>query len=121
MSFVSTTPGRSSNAGYFLESEVGAVRKTRQISASHANIQTMTDGSKVVPAGSIWPANDATAEGIVYEDVFVTSGDMPGSVVLAGRVYTDRLPVAPAEAAVTALTAAGIRFIALAPETVRPY
>lgn len=121
MSFIRSSNGRVGSAGYFLESEVGVVRKTQQISQSHAGVVTLDDGAKVVPAGSVWPANDATAKGILYEDVYVTSGAMPGSVVLEGRVYTDRLPVAPVSAAVTALEAAGIRFIAAAPAVTRPY
>ena len=119
MSFIGAfAPGRTFQAGYFLESEVGVVRKTRQITDADA---VDVDGEKIVVSGTIWPANDGTAEGIVYEDVRVTTGDMPGSVVLAGRVYEDRLPVALNEEARTALEAAGFTFIATAPEVVRPY
>lgn len=119
MSFIGVSNlGRTFQAGWFLESEVGAVRKTRQITDDAA---TDVNGEKIVVSGTIWPANDGTAEGIVYEDVRVTTGDMPGSVVLAGRVYEDRLPVALSEEARTALEAAGFTFIAAAPEVVRPY
>ena len=69
-----------------------------------------TNGTKYVKMGTVYPANDATAEGIVYEDVDVTTGDMPGSVVLKGVVYTDRLPVALQEAAQTALEEKGFTF-----------
>lgn len=111
--------GRTFAPGWFLESEVGAVRKTRQISQTGAT--TADDGSKYVPMGTIWPSNDGSAEGIVYEDIDVTTGDMPGSVVLAGRVYEDRLPVSIATAAKTALTAKGFVFIATSPAVTRPY
>lgn len=117
MSFIrETEKGRM--PGYFLESEVGVVRKTRQISQADA---TNINNEKYVIGGTVWPANDATAEGIVYEDVCVTSGDMPGSVVLEGRVYEDRLPAAVSDAAKTALESSGIRFIANFPEITRPY
>lgn len=120
MSFIGTTEqGRVLAPGWFLESEVGVVRKTRQIAQSGAT--DAGDGSKYVPMGTIYPANDATAEGIVYEDIDVTSGDMPGSVVLAGRVYEDRLPEAIAEAAKTALSEKGFTFIATSPTVERPY
>ena len=77
---------------------------------------------KYVKAGTFYPATDAsTVEGIVYEDVDVTTGDMPGSVVTKGIVYTDRLPVAPAEAAKTALEALGFRFVTTTPAVTRPY
>lgn len=75
--------------GYFLAHEE-CVRKTREISATGA--ETGANGGKYVPMGTIYPANDATAEGIVYEDVDVTDGNMPGSVVLSGVVYEERLP-----------------------------
>lgn len=119
MSFIHSEQGRSYTPGWFLESEVGVVRKTRQM--AQAGAETAPNGGKYVPMGTVWPANDATAEGIVYEDVDVTFGDMPGSVVLAGRVYEDRLPAAPAEAAKTALAGKGFVFIATSPAVTRPY
>lgn len=76
--------------GYFLASEI-CERKTRTISATAASVKTASNGGKYVPGGTIYPNNDSTAEGIVYEDVDVTTGDMPGSVVLKGTVYENRL------------------------------
>lgn len=120
MSFIGATEnGRVFSPGWFLESEVGVVRKTCQI--SQAGATDTGDGNKYVPMGTVWPANDATAKGIVYEDVDVTEGDAPGSVVLAGRVYEDRLPVTIAAAAKTALAAIGFTFIATSPAVTRPY
>lgn len=110
--------GRNFEPGYFLESEVGAVRKTRHIAQKDA---VDFNGEKYVFMGTVYPANDATAEGFVYEDICVTTGDMPGSVVLAGRVYEDRLPAAISEAAKTALAAKGFTFIPTAPAVTRPY
>lgn len=119
MSFIRESQnGRTYAPGWFLESEVGVVRKTRQIPQASATDQ---NNEKYVLMGTVWPANDATAEGIVYEDICVTSGDMPGSVVLAGRVYEDRLPTAIAAAAKTALAAKGFTFIAASPAVTRPY
>lgn len=76
--------------GYFLAREI-CERKTRTISATAASVKTASNGGKFVPGGTIYPNNDSTAEGIVYEDVDVTTGDMPGSVVLKGTVYENRL------------------------------
>lgn len=120
MSFIGAIKkGHSLAPGWFLESEVGVVRKTRQIKQEGAT--DMEDGRKYVPMGAVWPSNDATAEGIVYEDVDVTTGDMPGSVVLAGRVYEDRLYVAISTGAKTALEGKGFTFIATSPSVTRPY
>lgn len=77
--------------GWFLADNEGCERKTRQIAQSGAT--TTENGTKFVPMGTIYPSNDANATGIVYEDVDVTTGDMPGSVVLKGTVYEDRLAV----------------------------
>ena len=120
MSFIGTTEqGSVFTPGWFLESEVGRVRKTRQIKQEGASASD--DGRKYVPMGTVWPANNATAEGFVYEDIDVTSGDMPGSVVLAGRVYEDRLPAAIATEAKSALEGKGFTFIATSPAVERPY
>lgn len=114
MSFIrntENTPGF--NAGYFLESEVGVVRKTRQIKAADA--VTVGD-EKYVLAGSLY--SEGSEVGIVYEPVNVTSGDMPGSVVLAGRVYKDKLPTATASGVESA---EGITLIDSSPAVTRPY
>lgn len=76
--------------GYFLAHEE-CVRETRQIAQSNA--VTEANGTKYVPMGTAYPSNDANAIGIVYEDVDVTSGDMPGSVVTKGIVNEDRLAI----------------------------
>lgn len=102
--------------GYFLAHEE-CERKTREIAQTGA---TNVNGRKYVKMGTVYPANDATAVGIVYEDVDVTTGNMPGSVVLKGVVYKDRLPVAIAANAQTALEAKGFTFINTAPAVTRP-
>lgn len=116
MSFISEKKGRVS--AQFLESQIGVVPKTRQMEQSGA---TVVGDDKYVLGGTIYPANDGTAEGIVFEDVCVTSGDMPGSVIVAGRVYTDRLLQTPSAEAKAALEAGGIVFIPTAPAVTRPY
>lgn len=91
MSFIADVDqGIAYAPGFFLAHEE-CERKTRQIAQTDA---TTVNGRKYVKAGTVYPANDATAVGIVYEDVDVTTGDMPGSVVLKGVVYEDRLPEA---------------------------
>lgn len=119
MSFIGAErKGRNFEPGWFLESDVGVVRKTRQISQENAED---FNGEKYVFMGTVYPANDATAEGFVYEDICVTTGAMPGSVVLSGRVYEDRLPAAVSTEAKTALEAKGFTFIPTAPAVTRPY
>lgn len=121
MSFIIENDGLVYAPGWFLATEEGVERKTRQIAQDHANVQTTDDGRKYVPMGSIYPSNDSNAEGIVYEDTDVTSGDMPGSVVVKGTIYTDRLPVELATEAQSALEGLGFIFVDKAPEVTRPY
>ena len=110
--------GKIYQPGYFLAHD-DCVRETRQI--AQAGATTTDNGTKYVKMGTVYPANDATAVGIVYEDVDVTVGDMPGSIVTKGVVYEDRLPVALDAAAKTALQSKGFTFVASAPAVERPY
>jgi hypothetical protein len=120
MSFINrpAISGHTYAPGWFLVNNEDCTRETRTISAT--GVTADADGGKHVAMGTLYPANDATAIGILYEDVDVTGGDMPGSVVTAGTVYLDRLPVAPAEAAKTALEGLGFKFVTTAPVTTRP-
>ena len=119
MSFINLNDaGKVYAPGWFLAHDE-CVRETRTILQEGAT--AAEDGAKYVKMGTIYPANTADAVGIVYEDVDVTTGDMPGSVVTKGIVYEDRLPVAPAEAAKTALEALGFRFVTTTPAVTRPY
>ena len=119
MSFIQTdTTAKAYAPGYFLKDDENCVRETRQIAQSGA---TSERGGKVVKMGTFYPANSSsTVEGIVYEDVDVTTGDMPGSVVTAGTVYLDKLPAAPESGVQSALEAKGFKFIATSPTVTRP-
>lgn len=63
----------------------------------------VVDGRKIVKAGTILPDNNATAKGILLEDVDVTNGDAIGSIIEDGFVLKDRLPVVPDEQAISVL------------------
>jgi hypothetical protein len=70
---------------------------------SDAGVSADENGRKIVKAGTVYPANDATAEGILFNDVDVTEGPQPGALMVEGYVLEARLPVAPAAEAKTAL------------------
>lgn len=119
MSFIerNATVGKTYAAGWFLASEE-CTRETRQIGQSGA---TSANGGQYQKMGTFYPANNSsTVEGILYEDVDVTSGDMPCSVVTKGIVYLDRLPAAPESGVQAALEGKGFKFIATSPSAVRP-
>ena len=76
--------------GYFLAHEE-CERKTREFPQTGAT--TAANGAKYWKMGTAYPSNDGNAIGITYEDVDVTNGNMPGSVVTNGVVYEDRLAI----------------------------
>lgn len=80
----------------FLASAEGLVRQTVQV--SQTGVEADEYGYKIVKAGTIYPTNDVSAKGILFEDVDVTDGDHEGSLVVAGWIYSDRLPAASEEA-----------------------
>jgi hypothetical protein len=82
--------------GHFLAHEE-CVRETRQFAQNSALVQTTDEGGKYVPMGTAYPTNDGNAIGITYEDVDVTTGNMPGSVVTKGVVIEDRLAITGAD------------------------
>lgn len=63
---------------------------TEQI--SDVGVAADANGRKIVKAGTVWPANDATAKGLVYADVDVTEGPQPGAVLYEAWVIEERLP-----------------------------
>lgn len=97
MSFIGNVDEGSVYApGYFLAHEE-CVRETRQFAQNSALVQTTDEGGKYVPMGTAYPTNDGNAIGITYEDVDVTTGAMPGSVVTKGVVYEYRLAITGAD------------------------
>lgn len=118
MSFNQNATGKGYAPGWFL-AEADCSRETVQVAANHAQAITNPDGTKYVPAGAVIPSNDGNAKGILYEDVEVTTGDMPGSLVTRGVIYEDRLPAALDSAAKTALK--GITVKDSVPTVTRPY
>lgn len=116
MSFNQSEDGRVYAPGYFLAHEE-CTRETRTIPQS---IATTVGDTKFVKMGTPFPSNNGNAIGIVYEDVDVTTGAMPGSVVTKGEVIEGRLPVELNDSAKTALAALGFKFVTEASVT-RPY
>ena len=49
-------------------------------------VEAGADGKKIAKAGTILPANDETADGVLLHDVDVTYGDAPGTLIMHGFV-----------------------------------
>ena len=61
------------------------------------------EGRKIIKAGTIYPANNTTAIGVVWADYDVTDGDVTGALVIHGFLKTAALPQVPATEAKAAL------------------
>jgi hypothetical protein len=77
--------------------------KHNRASSGSEGLATLVDGRYVVKAGTIYPANDSTAVGVVLNDYDVTDGDATLAVVIHGFVKTAALPAVPAADAIAAL------------------
>jgi hypothetical protein len=108
MSFTANASGTTFSAGHFLVDDEACLRETATIAADHGQIVTL-NGRKIVPAGAFVPSRGSSSKGLLYEDIDVTDGAAPGSIVTKGKVYEDRLPQAANSDAKTAL--AGITFV----------
>jgi len=108
MSFTANASGTTFSAGHFLVDDEACLRETATIAANHGQIVTL-NGRKIVPAGAFVPSRGSSSVGLLYEDIDVTDGAAPGSIVTKGKVYEDRLPQAANSDAKTAL--AGITFV----------
>lgn len=118
---VNTVKGQPFQGGYFIVNDDMALLITRQVGPDHpqASIRQSPNGNRViVPMGAVYPQDGPHAEGLVYEDVDVTEGPKPCSVVVRCKAYVDRLPLYPSMESVRMMR--NITF-AVAPEVERPY
>lgn len=76
---------------------------TESIDSTNYNVQTDDNGRKYVPAGTVYPTNDAKAIGVTIDDVYVDHNPALVGVIRAGWILKDKLPVAPAAEAIAAL------------------
>ena len=121
MSFInSNTKGHTYTPGWFLANNEDVTRLTAQIEADASYVKKDENGGAYAPMGAVYPANDGTATGIIYEDVDVSNGNMPGSLVMSGVVYRNRLFEELNGEAETALAGNGFVFID-EEEVERPY
>lgn len=116
MSIIGNSNGKTYAPGLFLAHEE-CIRETREIPQSMATTEGAT---KYVKMGSPYPSNDGNIEGLVYEDVDVTNGNAPGSVVTKGVILSSILPVGLTSTAKTKLE--NLDFIIKnIPSVTRPY
>ena len=71
--------------------------------AGTLGLAVLVDGKYVVKAGTIYPANDANAIGVVLNDYDVTDGDAMMAVVIHGFIKVAALPAIPSANAISAM------------------
>ena len=79
------------------------LKSAHYVSFTGTVTKAMGDEDGIVKAGTIIPANNSTAKGILVNDVYVGEGDQPGALIVEGYILKDRLPKAPTAEAITAL------------------
>lgn len=99
MRFTQTEYGTEKQILMFPDHYVAAPQKF----SKDSSLAVTENGRKIIKAGTIYPSNDASAVGIVFNDLDVTEGDQNGAIIIHGFVKTNALPVAPTAAAKTAL------------------
>ena len=73
-------------------SEINFLDSEKFVSFTHqADSSTTGVVNGVLPAGSIYPNNDATAIGVTINDVDVSEGPQPVGVIVEGYVNAARL------------------------------
>ncbi|KRN34436.1 hypothetical protein [Lactiplantibacillus plantarum] len=85
---------------------------TQTVDDTNYNVQTDALGHKVIPAGTVYPTNDAKAIGVTYNEVDVTEGKQPVAVIQEGWLLGQRLPVTPSADAIKAMTTIHFKDIA---------
>lgn len=77
------------------------------INKDNYNVQTDDLGRKYVPAGTVYPTNDAKAVGITVNDVYVSEdgSNQMVAVMREGWVLSQRLNPTPSTDAIKAMTA----------------
>lgn len=106
----------------FIASTV-SLRTVTYTFSKDSDLVTTVDGKKVLKAGTIYPANNATAKGVLLHDVQLedengNAVNNTGALIVAGHLYSNQLPVAPESTAVTALAANGLYFETMPTTTV---
>lgn len=95
--------GSSTGVLAFPEHYVAIGVKHAKADSGTPGLATLVGTKYIVKAGTIYPANDATAIGVVMNDVDVTNGDGMLAVIVHGFIRLSKVPVVPASAAISAM------------------
>lgn len=74
-----------------------------QATASVPGQTTLVNGRRILKEGTIYPSNDASAQGVVLQDYDLTDNEQNIAIIIAGDIKSGALPAAPSANAVSAL------------------
>lgn len=92
------------------------------INKDNYNVQTDDLGRKYVPAGTVYPTNDAKAVGITVNDVYVSEdgSNQMVAVMREGWALSQRLTPTPSADAIKAMTAIHFKDLDTTADTTTP-
>ena len=74
-----------------------------QATASVPGQTVLVNGRRILKAGTIYPSNNASAQGVVLQDYDLTDNEQNIAIIIAGDIKSGALPEAPNANAVSAL------------------
>lgn len=74
-----------------------------QATASAPGQTTLVNGRRILKEGTIYPSNDASAQGVVLQDYDLTDNEQNIAIIIAGDIKSGALPEAPNVNAISAL------------------
>lgn len=74
-----------------------------QATASVPGQTTLVNGRRILKEGTIYPSNNASAQGVVLQDYDLTDNEQNVAIIIAGDIKSGALPVAPDANAISAL------------------
>ena len=63
----------------------------RPIMLKKDTVTPNSDGRRIIKAGTIYPSNDANAEGVILHNTEVAHADSPGTIVIHGFIDNKKL------------------------------
>lgn len=76
-----------------------AIARTAKKATAAGGMVVSENGRFIIKAGTVYPANDKTAIGLVMQDYDVTDSDASMAIIIHGFVLADRLPATLSETA----------------------
>lgn len=76
-----------------------AIARTVAKATAAGGMVVSENGRFIIKAGTVYPANNETAIGLVMQDYDVTDSDASMAIIIHGFVRADRLPVTLSETA----------------------